>query len=136
MPTVKRPFTNQKTFYNRIVDGWNLLDSSLKIINLIMVFVKSQDVKLKRMKYHDPILWGNVLKGLYSLLIWSLQFPLFNINLLCSIALKSKRKAKSEKEKFQEKILLAHKMSLCPVTEQFHIIFTKRHVQDDNYGYE
>ena len=39
------------------------------IINLIMVFVKSQDVKLKRMKYHDPILWGNVLKGLYSLLI-------------------------------------------------------------------
>ena len=69
MPTVKRPFTNQKTFYNRIVDGWNLLDSSLKIINLIMVFVKSQDVKLKRMKYHDPILWGNVLKGLYSLLI-------------------------------------------------------------------
>ena len=34
-----------------------------------MVFAKSQDVKLKRMKYHDPILWGNVLKGLYSLLI-------------------------------------------------------------------
>ena len=55
MPTVKRPFTNQKTFYNRIVDGWNLLDSSLQIINLIMVFVKSQDVKLKRVKYHDPI---------------------------------------------------------------------------------
>ena len=23
-----------------------------------MVFVKSQDVKLKRMKYHDPTLWG------------------------------------------------------------------------------
>ena len=56
------------------------------------------------MKYHDPILWVNVLKGLYSLLIWSLQFPLFNIDLLCSIALKSKKKAKSEKEKFQEKI--------------------------------
>ena len=42
MPTVKRPFTNQKTFYNRIVDEWNSLDSSLQIINLIMVFVKSQ----------------------------------------------------------------------------------------------
>ena len=69
MPTVKRPFTNQKTFYNGIVNRWNALDSSLQIINLIMVFVKSQDVKLKRMKYHDPILWGNVLKGLYSLLI-------------------------------------------------------------------
>ena len=24
-----------------------------------MVFVKSQYVKLKRMKYHDPTLWGN-----------------------------------------------------------------------------
>ena len=69
MPTVKRPFTDQKTFYNGIVNQWNSLDSSLQIINLIMVFVKSQDVKLKRMKYHDPILWGNVLKGLYSLLI-------------------------------------------------------------------
>ena len=55
MPTVKRPFTNQKTFYNRIVDGWNLLDSSLQIINLIMVFVKSQDVKLKRVKDYDLI---------------------------------------------------------------------------------
>ena len=42
VPTVKRPFTNQKTFYNRIVDEWNSLDSSLQIINLIMVFVKSQ----------------------------------------------------------------------------------------------
>ena len=31
-----------------------------------MVCVKSQDVKLKRMKYHDPFLWGNVLKGFYS----------------------------------------------------------------------
>ena len=89
LPTVKHPFTNQKTFYDRIVSRWNSSDSSLQIINLIMVFFfKSQDVKLKRMKYHDPILWGNVLKGLYSLLIWSLQFPIFNINLLCSIALK------------------------------------------------
>ena len=70
----------------------------------MVFFFKSQDVKLKRMKYHDPILWGNVLKGLYSLLIWSLQFPLFKIDLLCSITLKSKKKAKSEKEKFQEKI--------------------------------
>ena len=70
-----------------------------------MVFVKSQDVKLKRMKYHDPILWGNVLKGLYSLLIWSLQFSIFNINLLCLIALElSWKKAKSEKEKSQEGI--------------------------------
>ena len=69
MPTVKRPFNNKKTSYNGIVNRWNSLDSSLQIVNLIMVFAKSQDVKLKRMKYHDPILWGNVLKGLYSLLI-------------------------------------------------------------------
>ena len=69
MPTVKRPITNKKTSYNGIVNRWNSLDSSLQIVNLIMVFAKSQDVKLKRMKYHDPILWGNVLKGLYSLLI-------------------------------------------------------------------
>ena len=70
-----------------------------------MVFVKSQDVKLKRMKYHDPFLWGNVLKGLYSLLIWSLQFSIFNINLLCLIAPKfSYKKAKSEKEKSKEGI--------------------------------
>ena len=69
MPTVKRSFTNQKTFCNSIVDRCNSLDSFLQIINLIMVFVNSQNVKLKRMKYHDPTLWGNVLKGLYSLLI-------------------------------------------------------------------
>ena len=61
--------------------------SFLQIINLIMVFV-CQDVKLKRMKYHDPILWGNLWEGLYSLLIWSLQFSIFNINLLCLISLK------------------------------------------------
>ena len=67
VPTVKRSFTNQKTFCNRIVNRCNSLDSFLQIINLIMVFVNSQNVKLKRMKYHDPILWGNVLKGLYSL---------------------------------------------------------------------
>ena len=74
MPTVKRPFTDQKTFYKRIVDGWNSLDSSLQIINIIMVCVKSQDVKLKRMKYHDPFLWGNVLKGFYSFLMKSPVF--------------------------------------------------------------
>ena len=42
----------------------------------LMVCVKSQDVKLKRMKYHDPFLWGNVLKGLYSLVMMS---PVFYI---------------------------------------------------------
>ena len=105
VPTVKRSFTNQKTFCNRIVNRCNSLDSFLQIINLIMVFVNSQNVKLKRMKYHDPILWGNVLKGLYSLLIWSLQFSIFNINLLCLIALElSWKKAKSEKEKSQKGI--------------------------------
>ena len=40
----------------------------------LMVCVKSQDVKLKRMKYHDPFLWGNVLKGFYSFLMKSPVF--------------------------------------------------------------
>ena len=111
MPTVKRPFTDQKTFYKRIVDGWNSLDSSLQIINIIMVCVKSQDVKLKRMKYHDPFLWGNVLKGLYSLLMKSLvlysqyQFTLLN----CTRVVPEKSKIRKGKKPGRN--LLTHK---CP----------------------
>ena len=113
VPTVKRSLTNQKTFCNRIVNRCNSLDSFLQIINLIMVFVKSQDGKLKRMKYHDPILWRNVWEGLYSLLIWSLQLSIFNINLLCLIALKVVlEESKIRKGKKPGRNLLAHKMSL------------------------
>ena len=47
-----------------------------------MVFVKSQDVKLKRMEYHDPFLWGNVLKGLYFFYLYEVSsFSIFNINM-------------------------------------------------------
>ena len=104
MPTVKRPFTDQKDFYKRIVDGWNSLDSSLQIINLIMVCVKSQDVKLKRMKYHDPFLWGNVLKGLYSLLMMSpvfyiqYQFTLLNCTRVVPEKKQNPKRKKDRKE--------------------------------------
>ena len=44
-----------------------------------MVFVKSQDVKLKRMKYHDPFFWGNVLKGLYFFYLYEVSNFLYSI---------------------------------------------------------
>ena len=53
----------------------------------LMVCVKSQDVKLKRMKYHDPFLWGNVLKGLYSLLMMSPVFYIQNRLLFRDVSL-------------------------------------------------
>ena len=61
MLTIKK-----RTFYNRIVNRRNLLDSSLQIINSIKVFdhtltskllksfIKSQDVKGYGVEYHDP----------------------------------------------------------------------------------
>ena len=138
MPTVKRSFTNQKTFCNRIVNRCNSLDSFLQIINLIMVFVNSQNVKLKRMKYHDPILWGNVLKGLYSLLMMSpvfyiqYQFTLLNCTRVVPEKKQNPKRKKARKEFVDSNVPLA----LCPVTEQFHIIFTKGYAENDDYGFE
>ena len=60
VPTVKRSFTNQKTFCNRIVNRCNSLDSFLQIINLIIVFLNSQNVKLKRMKYGMILFFGGM----------------------------------------------------------------------------
>ena len=71
----------------------------------LMVCVKFQDVKLKRMKYHDPFLWGNVLKGLYSLPMMSPVFYIqYQFTLLNCTRLVPEKKAKSEKEKSQEGI--------------------------------
>ena len=70
----------------------------------LMVCVKSQDVKLKRMKYHDPFLWGNVLKGLYSLLMMSpvfyiqYQFTLLNCTRLVPEKKQSPKRKKARKE--------------------------------------
>ena len=70
----------------------------------LMVCVKFQDVKLKRMKYHDPFLWGNVLKGLYSLPMMSpvfyiqYQFTLLNCTRLVPEKKQNPKRKKARKE--------------------------------------
>ena len=105
VPTVKRSFTNQKTFCNRIVNRCNSLDSFLQIINLIMVFVNSQNVKLKRMKYHDPILWGEYIKrfvlftNMKSLVFYiQYQFTLLNCTKSCPRKKQNPKRKKARKE--------------------------------------